>query len=131
MNPEATRRLGRAQRFLDQADRYSPALAPEAVIHLSYYAMLHAAAAVLIDRAGRAPKTHGAIVGQFANLTRNEGEQARPLSRSFNRAQDLRVASDYGDDNPTESEAFEAHEAARAFLHYCRTLVGLPGNESG
>jgi uncharacterized protein (UPF0332 family) len=62
VKPEAARRLGRAQRFLDQAEQCSPAIAPEAVIHLSYYAMLHAAAAVLIDRVGRAPKTHGAIV---------------------------------------------------------------------
>jgi uncharacterized protein (UPF0332 family) len=120
---EAARRLGRAERFLAQAEEYPAENAPEAVIHLSYYAMLHAAAAVLIERVGRSPKTHGAVVGEFSKLTRNEGEHARALSRSFNHAQNLRVASDYGDDDPATSEAVDAREAARAFLAYCRSLL--------
>jgi len=59
--------------------RLAPAdKAPEAIIYLSYYAMLHAAAAVLIERIGRAPKTHGAIIGQFSNLTKADGGKAAP-----------------------------------------------------
>lgn len=85
--------------------------------------MLHAAAAVLIERHGRAPKTHGAVIQQFSDLTRNDGEEARSLSRSFNYAENMRIASDYGDEDPIASEASDAREAARAFLAYCRSLL--------
>jgi hypothetical protein len=33
---------------------------------------------VLIERIGRAPKTHGAIIGQFSNLTKADGGKAAP-----------------------------------------------------
>jgi uncharacterized protein (UPF0332 family) len=72
--------------------------------------MLHAAAAVLVERIGRAPKTHGAIIGQFSNLTKADGEGGRSLSRSFNHAQNIRLAADYGDENATASEAAETRE---------------------
>lgn len=123
MTPEATRRLGRAERFLAQAEEFAADRAPEAIIHLSYYAMLHAAAAVLVERSGRAPKTHGAIIGQFSALTKADERAGRSLSRSFNHAQNIRLASDYGDENSTASEAVETREAARAFLVYCRSLL--------
>jgi uncharacterized protein (UPF0332 family) len=123
VKPEAALRIGRAERFLVQAEEYQAERAPEATIHLAYYAMLHAAAAVLVERLGRAPKTHGAIIGQFSNLTVADGDRGRSLSRRFNKAQNIRLASDYGDENPTASEAIETRDAARAFITYCRTLL--------
>jgi len=86
--------------------------------------MLHAAASVLIERQGRAPKTHGAIIGQFSQLIRNDGEEARSLGRAFNRAEDARLAVDYSDDViPTAEEAAEAKEVAGAFVAYCRSMI--------
>jgi uncharacterized protein (UPF0332 family) len=123
VKPEAARRLGRAERFLAQAEEVAADKAPEAIIHLSYYAMLHAAAAVLVERIGRAPKTHGTIIGQFSNLTRTDEGLGRSSSRTFNHAQNIRLASDYGDENATASEAVETRDAARAFITYCRTLL--------
>jgi len=41
-------RLAKADRFLKQMALQSPQTSPEATIHLAYYAMLHAAAAVLL-----------------------------------------------------------------------------------
>ena len=123
MKTETERRLARAARFLSQAEEFPADKAPEAIIHLSYYAMLHAAAAVLVERTGRAPKTHGAVVGQFSNLTKADEGEGRSLSRSFNHAQNIRLLSDYGDENSTASEATETREAARAFLVYCRSLL--------
>ena len=123
MKPEAARRLGRAERFIAQAQEFAAGKASEAIIHLSYYAMLHAAAAVLVERTGRAPKTHGAIIGQFSNLMKADEGEGRSLSRSFNHAQNIRLASDHGDENATASEATETREAARAFVAYCPTLL--------
>ncbi len=80
MKVEAARRLDKAARFLAQAEECAPETSPGAVIHLSYYSMLHAAAAVLVERLGRAPKTHRAVIAQFSNPIRNEGDRARSLS---------------------------------------------------
>jgi len=57
VTPETARRLARAERFLAQAEEFPADKAPEAIIHLSYYAMLHAAAAVLIERDARRRRT--------------------------------------------------------------------------
>lgn len=124
MKVEVVRRLAKAERFLAQAMQLSARESPEATIHLSYYAMLHAAAAVLIERQGRAPKTHGAIIGKFAESTRNDGAEARSLGRAFNRAEDARVLADYADDAvPDAADALQTREAAIAFVCYCRSLL--------
>jgi uncharacterized protein (UPF0332 family) len=124
VTPEAQRRLAKAGRFLGQSKGLSVNEVPEAIIHLSYYAMLHAAASVLVERQGHAPKTHGAIIGQFSQLIRNDGEEARFLGRAFNRAEDTRLAADYSDDvTPTAEEAAEAREVAGVFVAYCRSML--------
>jgi uncharacterized protein (UPF0332 family) len=121
---EAEARLAKAERFLAQAAVLSPESMPEAIIHLSYYAMLHAAAAVLIERTGRAPKTHGAVIGQFSQLTKDLGEKAKSLSRAFNRAEDMRLAADYvASEIPGAADVAEVRDTARDFLAYCRSLL--------
>jgi len=121
---EAEERLTKAERFLSQAMGPSPEAAPEAVIHLTYYAMLHAAAAVVVERQGRTPKTHGGIIGNFAQLTKNKDDNARSFSRAFNRAEDIRLMSDYAYDTaPDATDASEARDTAIAFVAYCRSLL--------
>jgi uncharacterized protein (UPF0332 family) len=74
VTPEVEERLTKAKRFLAEAEMLSPGVAPEAVIHVAYYAMLHAAAAVVVARQGRAPKTHGAVISQFSQLIKDENQ---------------------------------------------------------
>lgn len=83
MTPQVAQRLAKAERFLGQTTRQSPEEAPEAVIHSAYYAMLHAAAALIVARQGQAPKTHGSIIGQFSKLVESNGDYARSLGRAF------------------------------------------------
>ena len=86
--------------------------------------MLHAAAAVIVERLGRTPKTHGGIIGQFAQLTRADGETARSFGRALNRAEDTRLMSDYAyDAAPDATDASAAREAAIPFVTYCRSLL--------
>ena len=100
---------------------------PESVIHLSYYAMLHAAVAVLIVRQGQAPKTHGSIIGQFSLLVKAEDERGRTLGRAFNRAEDRRLAADYADHaTPTAAAASRTCTEAREFVDYCSQLIERP-----
>ena len=66
MTPHAATRLAKAEAFLAQLGKVSAEAAPAAAIHLAYYAMLHAATAVLLEKTGDAPKTHAGTIGQFS-----------------------------------------------------------------
>jgi len=124
MTPEAAKRYAKALRFLDQAERHSPEEAPESTIHVSYYAMMHAAAAVLLDRTGEVPKSHSGVIGQFSRLIPNGDERGRLFGRAFNNAEQLRLFSDYDDSAvPTAEEAAELRTQAADFVAYCRSLL--------
>lgn len=123
MTPEAARRYAKALRFLDQAERLSPEAAPESTIHVSYYAMI-AAAAVLLDRTGEVPKSHSGVIGQFSRLIPNDDERGRLFGRAFNNAEQLRLFSDYEDSAvPMAEEAAELRTQAAEFVAYCRSLL--------
>jgi len=124
MTPEAAKRYAEAMRFLEQASRHSPGEAPESTIHVSYYAMLHAAAAVLLDRTGEAPKSHSGVIGQFSRLMPSDDERGRSFGRAFNNAEQLRLLSDYDDTAlPTAEEASELRTLAADFVAYYRSLL--------
>lgn len=122
MRPETARRLAKVDRFLKQAGKQS-AEDSEATIHLAYYAMLHAAAAVLIERIGQAPKSHGSIVGQFSQHV-SSSEQGRLFGRALNRASSRRFVSDYDDGTiPSAAVAERLRGIAVEFVAYCRSLL--------
>jgi len=73
--------------------------------------MLHAAAAVLLDRTKQAPKTHAALIGQFAQLVQGD-EQGRRFGRAFNLADKLRLVADY--DDQRRSEGADCQGSGRA-----------------
>jgi uncharacterized protein (UPF0332 family) len=124
MTPKVAQRLAKAERFLGQAMRQSPEEVPEAVIHTAYYAMLHAAAALIVARQGQAPKTHGSIIGLFSRMIEGHGDHARSLGRAFNRAEDRRLRSDYDEVFiPSAAEATKIRESAIEFVAYCRSLL--------
>lgn len=124
MTPQVERRLAKAERFLGQAMRQSTEDVPEAVIHTAYYAMLHAAAALIVAQQGQAPKKHGAIIGQFSRLVQDSGDHARSLGRAFNRAEDRRLRSDYDElFIPSAAEAAAIRNSAVEFVAYCRSLL--------
>lgn len=123
MNPHAANRLAKADRFLAQLKLQSPDSAAEACIHLAYYAMLHAACAVLLNRTGDAPKTHAATISQFSRLVLADAEHGRKYGRAFNEAEKLRLVSDYQDTPPTAAEAAGLQAMAVDFVAYCRSLL--------
>lgn len=123
MNPHAATRLAKAERFLAQLKLQSPVTAPDACIHLAYYAMLHAACAVLLERTGDAPKTHSGTIGQFSRLVLADAERGRKYGRAFNEAEKLRLVSDYQDTPPTATEAADLQSTAHDFVAYCRSVL--------
>jgi len=101
----------------------SPEELPEPMIHASYYAMLHAATAVLLSSTGSAPKTHSSTIGQFSQLVRHD-DLGKKLAREFNLAERLRLTADYDDRiRPTVEEAVGLRRTAIEFIAYCRSLL--------
>jgi len=116
---EAADHRAKAERMLRQAESLAADQAPEAVIHLAYYAMFHAATAVLLE-AGTAPAlTHGGLIGGFGRLMRDRGETARLQGRVLNRAEDQRLQADYGVSLP------DLADAAGGLLRDARTFVAF------
>ena len=66
-----------------------------AIIHSSYYAMFHAAPAVLFQVAGQAPKTHDQTIQQFGLLVRDLDDSLRAAGKAFNEVKDERNEADY------------------------------------
>lgn len=64
MSDAVPKHLAKAQRMLAQAHRLEVQEVPEGAIHLCYYAMFHAATAVMI-RHGRHTATHRGLIAAF------------------------------------------------------------------
>jgi uncharacterized protein (UPF0332 family) len=123
VRPEAARRFAKAERFLEQAGKLLPQEVPESTIHTSYYAMLHAAAALVIERTGHAPKSHGAVIGQFSQQV-SSTDEGRVFGRALNRANTRRFVADYDDETiPSAASAAELRDLASQFVAYCRSLL--------
>jgi uncharacterized protein (UPF0332 family) len=54
-----------------------------AIIHSSYYAMFHAARAVLFEATGNAPKRHDGVIQQFGLLVRDLDDALRVAGKAF------------------------------------------------
>ena len=76
--------------MLKQALALEPGDAPEAIVHLSYYAMFHAATSVLLRRGFEPAKTHGGLIGTFGRLAKGLSQEAQEQGKALNRAEDLK-----------------------------------------
>jgi uncharacterized protein (UPF0332 family) len=97
-----------------------------AVIHSSYYAMFHAARAVLFEATGDAPKRHDRAIQQFGLLVRDRDDALRAAGKALNDAQDERTDADYDEAiAPSPEEAREVLRAAVDFLTACGARYGF------
>jgi uncharacterized protein (UPF0332 family) len=104
---------------------------PMAVIHSSYYAMFHAARAVLFHATGSAPKRHDGVIQQFGLLVRDMDDALRAAGKAFNEVKDERTAADYDETIvPSPGEAREALMAAEKFLAICGVRYGFRPSSS-
>lgn len=99
---------------------------PMAVTRSSYYAMFHAARAVLFKATGSAPKRHDMVIQQFGLLVRDLDDRLRGAGKAFNEVKDERTAADY-DETCVQSpeEARETLSSAVQFLEVCRERYGF------
>lgn len=115
--------------FLREAEAVSAEVMPRMETHAAYYAMFHAARAVLVRVDGlAAPTKHHAVVGRFGLLAKLADDATlMAAGRLTNEAQDDRLRSDYNTDRkPLADDAIKAVRDARTFLETCADHYGLP-----
>ena len=116
----------KAEAHLREALAQHADASPMAVIHSSYYAMFHAARAVLFYAVGSAPKRHDGVIQQFGLLVRDMDDTLRAAGKAFNEVKDERTAADYDETIvPSPEEARAALMAADNFLAVCGVRYGF------
>lgn len=123
MNDERQLHMQKAGRFLRSVNRRAPSDEPEAVASTAYYAMHHAACAVLLSHGKTLPKTHSSLIGLFGLVVRDLGPEGREAGAALHNAFETRSTGDYSAAiRLTRADAIAAREAAQSFVAYCRTL---------
>ena len=129
MTGEIRQRFAKAHALVGQIDGLNVDQAAETIIHNCYYAMYHAAMAVLIARSGTAPAKHSSLIGQFGLLVKSIGETERDAGRLLRSAFDLRLVADYEvEPSLMASEARRVLAATPKFLDLCERLAQTMGN---
>jgi len=115
--------------FLEEAEARSALTAPRTAGHGAYYAMFHAARAVLLARDGlTAPLKHDAVVNRFGHLAKLSADQTlMAAGRQLKRAKTLREKLDYEVKlKPDTPEVEQTIKAAREFIETCAGAYGFP-----
>jgi uncharacterized protein (UPF0332 family) len=119
--------MRKALRMLRSVEQRATSDLPEAVVSTAYYAMHHAACAVLLHREERLPKTHSTLIGRFGLIVRDLGPEARQAGAALNEAFDRRSTGDYSADIQLgRADAIAARDSARSFIAYCRAAQRKP-----
>lgn len=116
----------KAEAHLQEALAQSADASPMAIIHSGYYAMFHAARAVLFQANGSAPRRHDQTIQQFGLLVRDLDEDLRAAGRTLNQIKDERNDADYNETViPSAQEGRDALNAASSFLRVCGVRYGF------
>lgn len=129
MNEEAQFHLRKAARFLRSVERRAESDEPETIVSTAYYAMFHAACAVVLEREERLPKTHSSLIGRFGLIVRDRGSKDREYGAQLHDAFELRAVGDYEiEARIGRVDALASRDKAREFIGYCRTLLRERGS---
>jgi uncharacterized protein (UPF0332 family) len=116
--------MQKAARFLRSVQSRATSDEPDTVISTAYYAMHHAACAVLLWRGDPLPKTHASLIGRFGLTVRDFGPEGREAGAALHEAFLRRTRGDYDVDvSFGRSDAIAARERAIKFVDYCRGLL--------
>jgi uncharacterized protein (UPF0332 family) len=129
--PEDEQAWGLALRHLTEGESMDLHRTPGAAVHAAYYAMHHAARAVLLRCDGENAATkHGAVINRFGQIAKERASLDARLpvaGHNLNIAYDQRIDIDYNPRvQPTAAEAEKCLKNARASLAICAEHFGLP-----
>jgi uncharacterized protein (UPF0332 family) len=126
LTAEVRQRFAKARRLVRVARTYDPIKDAEGVAHHAYYAMYHAATAVLLSREGEGqyPKTHGALVSRFGLVVKDLPGTTRGQGRALREAYELRLLADYdAGASGLADRAMASLAAAISFIKFAQSLV--------
>lgn len=116
-----------AEYHLAGALAQQPDAFPAIAVHVAYYAMFHAARAVLLRVNGAAPKTHASVIRQFGLLAQTSSDELKGVARDLNRVEGSRIIADYSQvKRLSPTDARDAVEKAQRFLETCASEHGFP-----
>jgi uncharacterized protein (UPF0332 family) len=123
MSNERQLHMQKAVRLLQSVNKRAASDEPEAVASTAYYAMHHAACAVLLHRGKTLPKTHSSLIGLFGLVVRDLGPESREAGAALHNAFETRSTGDYSAAvRLSRADAIAARDAAQSFVAYCRIL---------
>lgn len=123
MTQERQQHMRKASRLLRSVQSRAGSDEPDAVISTAYYAMHHAACAVLLWQGEALPKTHASLIGRFGLAVRDLGTEGREAGASLHEAFLRRTKGDYDVDvSFGRNDALAARDRAVTFIDYCRSL---------
>ncbi|MBM3650270.1 MAG: HEPN domain-containing protein [Alphaproteobacteria bacterium] len=125
MTPAAWHKhMRKACRVLRSVQNRAASDEPETVISSCYYAMHHAACAVLLSKGQPLPKTHASLISRFGLTVRDLGPESREAGTLPDRAFHRRTKGDYDVDVAfTRNDVLAARDEAIKFVDHCRTLL--------
>ena len=119
--------MRKAERALDEARLLLRDEKTEGACSRAYYAMHDAAHAALLATGFETPdaiiKTHHSLIAEFGKRLVLGGQIDAAHGRAFNKAQEIRLVSDYSAEPPPFDDAQGAVEKAEAFVASIRGLV--------
>lgn len=127
MSPEiatlARHRLERAREALREGDALLDVGAPRGAVSRFYYAALHAARALLATR-GVDSARHSGVITLFQQHFVKTGLMQADVSRSFPRAFEKRLNTDYADFSEiTSGDATQVRASVNQFVDACTELL--------
>ena len=124
MIEESRQHRVRARRLLKMVEERWQQELPEIVAHTAYYAMYHAAIALLAKRELSKPKTHSGLSARFSEYFRDVEPDGREQVRRLGRALERRLIADYDAvDTLGLDDARVARDEAVLFVMFCERLI--------
>ncbi len=123
MNPQAGEHLARADKLLGAARLLVERAYPADSVSRSYYAMFHAATAVLLGH-GIERSSHKGVISAFGEFIVKPGHLPASLHASFRKAFDARQEDDYlASPSETAEKAELLLQEASEFVVACRAFL--------
>ena len=125
MKPETRAFLTKSKEFLDRGSALLAQNFADDAGRAAYLAGFHAAQALIFEKKGRSPKSHGGVQSEFALLVRNEPTIDRDLRAFLGRTYNLKAIADYETGPGSKVSIPQATEAIAAARGFVAAIVGL------
>lgn len=125
MKPETSAFLAKSKELLDRAPALLAQDFTDDAGRAAYLAGFHAAQALIFEKQGRSPKSHGGVQSEFAFLVKNEPMIDRDLRAFLGRTYNLKAIADYETGPGSKVSTAQATEAIAAARSFVAAIVGL------